>query len=380
MRFAILVMFVLAVLKLSDEFRRLLVPSVQYSAVDLKARYDEVVRWFSGEPVYRDWFRGHLHSLYPPATMVLLWPLIGWLDFDLVRWVWALTTIGALAWLVAVLVRESGANTRLEKIFVALMPLSLNATGVTIGNGQLAVHLVPLLVVGLLTLYRSRPGWGSDVRAAALVLCALAKPSLTVPFFWLALFTPARFRPAILIVTGYLGLSLLAASFQHDPLIPLLRDWLAQTEAMRGSGDSNLPYWLSEFGLKQWQRPGSVIALAALGIWVYRHRRTDPWIQLGVAALTARLWTYHRLYDDVIILLPMVALFRVASRHSDTGAQGVIAGGLLAITVFVMLIPARVHEFWPSPWPTLFSATHTVVWIATLIFLLTYSRSRRDLS
>ena len=55
----------------------------------------------------------------------------------------------------------------------------------------------------------------------------------------------------------------------------------------------------------------------ALGVWLYRHRRVDLWLQLGVIAVVARLWAYHRLYDDVLVVLALVALFRIA-----TGVDG----------------------------------------------------------
>ena len=91
-------------------------------------------------------------------------------------------------WLVYLVVKESNADKPLELVFVALIPLSMNATGSTIGNGQLTVHIVPALLAGLLLLQERRQSWSKDILASIFVLFALVKPSVTVPFFWIVLF------------------------------------------------------------------------------------------------------------------------------------------------------------------------------------------------
>jgi hypothetical protein len=367
-------MILLALLKLGDEFRRLLWQSDPVGAIDLKQRHVEVHRWFAGRPVYREL----KNALYPPASYVILWPLLGWIAVTPARWLWAFTTVVALWWLVRLTVQESGADTTLERVFVALMPLSMNATGVTIGNGQLTVHLLPILVAGLLLLHRGRRGWSGDLLAAVLILVTLVKPSLSVPFFWMVLFVPAGLRPTLLVSLGYIALTLFAASFQESGLWTLLHDWLARSSALAVSGGyANLHIWLAALGLEAWLLRASLLALVVLGLWTYRHRHEDPWLLMGVAALVARFWTYHQLYDDLLILLPMVALFRIAKREQTVAGGDVAAVVLLVITVLAMLLPARLLFLLP-PWGLLFTGGHAIVWIVVLIFLL--DRARRERS
>ena len=104
-------MAIVATVWLAYEFWRLLWgwaavwESSPSGAVDLKLRYREVHRWFAGMPT-------GVFGKYPPASYVLLWPLLGWPVFGLVRWLWVITTIGALIWLVYLVVKESGADTQ----------------------------------------------------------------------------------------------------------------------------------------------------------------------------------------------------------------------------------------------------------------------------
>lgn len=372
LRIAVVFLAALALLKLGDEFRRLLWESSRSGAVDLLLRHKEVRCWFAGEPVYSEMTT----ALYPPASYAILWPLVGWLTPTESRWLWAVTTVAVLVWLASLIVRESGADTSPEHAFVALMLLSMNATGVTVGNGQLIVHLLPALLTGLLLLQREGCGWHEDLLAAALLLVTLVKPSVSLPFFWIVLFSPRPLRSVLLITLGYLALTLLAVQFQEPELWTLLQGWLVRgsTEAVEG-GYANLQIWLSVFGLGEWIFPASLVTLMALGFWTYRHRHGDFWLLLGVTALVARFWTYHRLYDDFLVLFPMIALFRIAKRGPSTDGSDMVAGMLLAITIFAMLAPARLR-YAPWPWYLLFTGGHALVWIAVLIFLL--DRARRE--
>lgn len=371
LRVAVVVLGTLAVLKLGTEFYRLLVESGPTGAIDLRLRYSEVQRWFAGQPIYGV-FR---YACYPPATNVLLWPFIGWLDFTLARWVWAASTVAAIGWLIFLIERDSGASTRLERVFVMLLPLSVNATGVAVGNGQLPLHLLPLLIAGMSLLVRARGRWLTELGGAALILAAFVKPTFATPFFWLVLFVPGTFRPAVLVVAGYAALTMLAASFQPAGVVALMREWFAagvdnsKIGALQWSyGD--LHTWTVSWGLEKWNPVLSLLTLAGLGVWTFFHRRCDLWLLLGVTGVVARLWTYHGIYDDVLILLPMVALFRITKQQPPDSW----AGRLLAITTLTMLLPVRLWH-WPPPWCWTFTIGHVVIWLAVLIFLI--HRTRR---
>jgi hypothetical protein len=370
---AIALLLLAGIHRLSNEFARLLWEPGRTGAIDLKLRYAEIQHWFASVPVSR--------PTYPPASYVLLWPFLGWMELPAARWFWALTTVPALAWLVYLAVRGSGAQTIPERLFVALMPVAMYATSATIGNGQLIVHLLPALVAGSLLLRRPRRGWGADVLAAALFLFALLKPTLAAPFCLLVLGVRGARRPVLLITLGYAAATLWAASFQEAGFVPLLAEWLttsarAAEKAAFTGGYGNLHTWLTLLGWQAWNLPVALLVLGALGLWTYRHRHADVWLLLGVVALVDRLWTYHRLYDDLLLLLPFVSLFRIAKRGRAGRGASVAAGVLLAATCVAALAPARVLSY-PAPWSTLFAAGQVVVWLGVLTFLLTQARRVR---
>lgn len=365
---AVGLMAVAAVHRLSDQFDRLLWEPGTEGAIDLKQRHEEVRQWFAGKLVYKELG----HAVYPPASYVILWPLLGWLPVTLARWLWAVSSAIMLGWLAYLTARESKAGTLLEHTAAVLLPLSMYATSATIGNGQLIVHILPALLYGL-TSPAHHSGWRRDLVSAALVVAALVSPTIAAPFFWIVLFVPGRLRPALLVVAGYLLLTLLALWFQEVAPITAIQDWSNRSEAGAAwgaatGGYGNLNTWMGTYGLQAWSRSISLLILGGLGMWVYCHRRGDLWLLLGVSAIVARVWVYHRLYDDLLILVPMIALLRIAQRGPSANGDDVVASLLLAFTWAAALAPAS----WlvsPPPWDGLFAAGQTIVWALVLFFL-----------
>jgi hypothetical protein len=370
-------MLVAALVWLTYQFWRLLWQSGVWGAIDLRILHGLVQDWFAGRPIYsavRD-------AIHPPATYALLWPLLGWLEVAPARWLWALTTLAALGWLGCLAVRESGAETRQERAVAALMVISAYPTGAAIGNGQLIIHILPVLLTGLLLLRRYEADWRRDALAGILFLITLVKPSISAPFFWIVLFRANSLRPAWVVMIGYVALTSFAIGFHGGDLVSLLGDWHARSSAVAitpGDGNvSNLHIWLSTLGMQQWILPASLLVLAALGAWIYRYRHVELWLLVGVTAYVARFWTYHRWYDDLLILLPMIALFRLAKRAPTYRGADVLAGTLLALTILAMLAPGGLFLF-PPPWNMRYVAVQVVIWLMGLIFLAEQARFEKQ--
>ena len=374
LRAAILVMIGLAAEMLAGELWRLVFSPGPGGAVDLKLRHVEVRRWFSGSPVYSEL----KDAVYPPATYSLLWPLIGWLSIEPARWLWAGTSILALGGLTYLIIRQCRPLTVTESVLAALMMISTNAVGVTIGNGQLLVHVLPSLLAGILLLRESGSSWRRELSAVVLLLFSLVKLNGTAPFYWIVLFLPRHWRAKLAVAAGYIAATLVAVRYQPSGLKALLGQWLSRASAVGArDGYGHLGILCTMLGVEGWLLPGSLVILLGLGAWTFRYRRCDLWILLGVAGIVARLWTYHHLYDDILVVFPMVALLRQAKRPGTSGMSDLLAGLLLGLALATTLTPTRLFYSWPRPWPLLFSATHVIVWFAVLAFLLQEARSQR---
>jgi len=351
--------------------------SIHPGAIDLKILHNLVTSWFRGIPIYTG-ARSSV-SVHPPATYALLWPIYGWTGIKVTMFVWTTTAAAALGWLVYLVVRESCASSFLERTFMALIPLAIYPTGAIIGNGQIVIHIIPMTIAGLL-LIRSHAGggWSRDLPGSILFLAALAKPIIAAPFFWIIIFSAGSIRPACLICTGYMVLTLFAAAFQDASLVLLCRQWMTNASHLGVSaGEANLHILLGYMGLQAWLFPTSLLLFCLLGFWVYRHRHCDIWILMGVAALIARFWSYHRWYDDLLILLPMITLFRIAKSDFSARGMDLAAGLLLGITLFFMLAPGGLYLL-PPPWSTRYVGTQVVIWMVNLVFLMVYAYRKTE--
>jgi hypothetical protein len=236
------------------------------------------------------------------------------------------------------------------------------------------------LLVGVLVLNRERNTWGDDLVIAALLTWTLVKPSVAAPFLWVFLFGWNRWRPVLLVLIMYSFLTLVAAAFRKESL-PLLFEMFLTNASMtvsRFPGTRNIHALLTDVGLEQWIALGSGLLSTLLGVWTYYYRRADRWVLVAVAALIARMWTYHRVYDDMLILLPEVVLFRIAKK-SFSPAQRTIAGTLLGLTAIAMLCPGwLLEERRPRAW--IWDSSHVILWLLVLAYLMNYARCDRHRS
>ncbi len=339
--------------------------------VDLISRHREVTTWFAGGQVY-----GVISTAdYPPASYAILWPFIGWLSEPRVRWLWAVTAIVGIAYLAHQFVSATDPRNGSERLFLCLIPFAAYPTDASLLVGQLITHILPLLTASILMMHRNRARWIDDLLIGGLFLVTLVKPQVSAPFFWFILIFPRRLRPAFLVVAGYLALTVLASMFQDAEFPDLIRSWLNQERVVYvHDGHTNLYLLLYSLGLQSIALGASIAALLAFGIWAWFHRRTDIWIYLGVAGLFSRLWIHHRIYDDLLLLLPMIALYRLArGRDSVFGGK---AGVLFLLNWGLMMAPVAPFLYYPSLiW--LSPAIKTVMaalWLTTLALLLIAAR------
>ncbi|NJN02233.1 MAG: hypothetical protein HC816_07060 [Leptolyngbyaceae cyanobacterium RM1_1_2] len=77
----IVTMAIIATIRLTYEFNRLLWQTDENGAIDLKQRYEEVTAWFSSQLIYSEIFT----AVYPPASYLMLRPFLDYKSFTYVR-------------------------------------------------------------------------------------------------------------------------------------------------------------------------------------------------------------------------------------------------------------------------------------------------------
>ncbi|HTM10491.1 MAG TPA: glycosyltransferase 87 family protein [Verrucomicrobiae bacterium] len=369
-RLAAVVICFAAIVRLYKGVRDLLEGTSQGNIPDVFT--DLIPRWFAGLSVYSY----SPLAVHPPATYVMLWPFFGWLEATPARWLWTALEVAALAWLVLVTVREGGGEERWQRIFLACLPVCTYATKITLSKGQFVVFLLPMLITAVLLVERRAAGWKRDSLVFLLLLLTLSKPPIAALFMWIVLFLPGGARPIVFVTAVYALLTLFGLSFSTQDLSIVFQDWQARTSALAlNEGSTNLHRLLSRWNLGGWIFPASCLVFALHGWWVHRHRRVDPWLLMGVTAVVARFWTYHRQYDDLLIVLPAITLFRLAKKTPRDGAD-VAAALLFSVIVAGSLVPLSILSK-QLVWGINLSGVLARIWVVMLAFLLWESQRER---
>ncbi len=353
---------------------RLLFKDGGNGANDLLLLRQWIIDWFEGKPIYS-------YILFP-ATFPTLWPITGWLSIEATRWLWL--GLYAVALWVLVRILKSGAVIRdgKETMLLALFVLTIYPTGVTIGNGQMALLLLPAVVAGLII---SRDGSLTPWRraaAVALLIFSSSKLPVTAPFFLILMISLKDLKTMTAVGLSYIALTFFSLSFRKMSIPEFTSRWTNETPSVvTVGGHGNIHHFLSPLGIDNFLLPSSALILAALAVWIYKFRKTDFWVQLGVAALTARFWTYHRLYDDLLIIIPMAAVLRLLRNGGLSENERAAGSVIFAVSVVSFLVPGFFLQF-PDPWGALFQGVQTIVWLSLLAFLLYYAyranRKERD--
>ena len=379
----------IAVAWLGYQFWRLTLRTGGMGAVDLKLRWHEVQGWFAGVPVYHELS----NAMYPPASYLLLWPFLGTVNVVAARWLWALLQVAVLAGLSRMTLRHGRPRSRGDRVLLILLPLALYATGACIGNGQLGLVVVLFLMASLTRLEVKGHTFFQDLVIASLFLIALVKPTLSVFFFWLLFFRPGGFRPAGLTVGLYALSTLIASLFQRAAPWVLLKTWFgrgvagAEYGATRGEGSMalvreagesiaetlrithiNAHSLLGYFNLSEFNTVATFILLALLGVWIWFARKRSIWPLLGVTAIVARFSTYHGWYDDVLLLLPLIALFRLLKEREESSRPLLMARSLFIAMVLSLLAPGGIYTL-PHPLNNAYAISQALVWGIVLCVL-----------
>jgi hypothetical protein len=186
-------------------------------------------------------------------------------------------------------------------------------------------------------------------------------------------------RLILLFAAGYAALTLVASFFQSEPLLTQMLQWYERASHDAGfssaQAHANIHSWLGGLGLQGLNLPVSLLILALLGLLLYIYNRSDVWIRLGMAAVVARFWSFHYRYDDMLLIIPLIALIRLVMRTGGATEGKGSAVLMMLLLGLSLLAPARLI-FLAKPWSSLFESTQTLIWLASLVYLA--YRARRD--
>ncbi len=87
-----------------------------------------------------------------------------------------------------------------------------------------------------------------------------------------------------------------------------------------------------------------------------------------------RFYTYHGWYDNVLLLLPLVALARLAGGLDGASGQLCRIAGALFFAMMVFLLALSGGYLLGYPWNNIYLVAQSLLWLGALVFLAWVAR------
>ena len=240
---------------------------------------------------------------YPPWAFISMVPFF-WpgVQHYLLYWgVCMLVGMAAAALWAAAEVRAAGESTSTAAVAIALCVLAFNAWGGALSVGNNPAVVVAALVATYVLLRQER-----FALAGVTLAVALLKPTLAGPFV-LPLLIDRRWRTLIVAGSVLLLESILTWSLTRTNPLDMLRQMMVMSKFYIGGGFGPAQY-LMHAGVSP-PVASQIMGLAGLvlgTVALLLARRRSLLARFAIAAVIARLWSYHYDYDDAVLVFAVV--------------------------------------------------------------------------
>lgn len=310
-------------------------------AIDLKNR-DLEQAFFAGGTNPYDRMVGSQPPWGYAFGQVLVWP--GWPAVRAYFAVLNLIALLFLMWWAYHAPRDAPVESRLL-LMASVLAFGGSCTATEVGQVSI---IVTALLAGALWCDRT----GRQYLCGLLVALSLIKPTISVPFA-IALLVTMRMRAAAAAAAyGAVATAIAWLVVGVSPL-QMLRQMAASASSFVHDGTLGLVDVASAMGAS----PQAVVWLPLLvaipGIVLMIWTRPSLPLAFATAAVWGRLWTYHKSYDDVMLVFVLVPLGVYALSHRPTRSTvaAFVAMGLLAWMPGQLLARAEIQVLQLLVWP-----------------------------
>jgi hypothetical protein len=328
------------------------------SAVDLKNRDMEQAFFAQGKNPLDE-----MVGSQPPWAyafgMLLTWP-----EWPAVRVYWAVLNALALAFLMAWAYRQPRDATIETRLLLMAAVFAFGGSCTATEVGQISI-IVTALLAGALWCDQAGRGY----LCGLLVAFAMIKPTMSAPFA-VALLVAARYRAAAAAAAyGAVATGITWAVTRTSPL-HMLQQMAHDAADYINAGTLGLMDVAAMLGASPDAAVWLPLLVAVPALLLMWRARASLVLCFAVATVWARLWTYHKSYDDVMLVFVLIPLGALAlgGLRSRAAAVAFFTMGVLA------WIPARLLAL-----PEI-QILQFAVWPAALLLLLRVQAANRNVN
>lgn len=321
---------------------------------DLNSRHRELRLFEQGiyprkEFLPEDLRSSGINTVYPPNALVLYWFLAPFDSLKANQTYGVAVNLLGLGVVLAFAWRLGRATARLDGVLMVTAVTAMQSVSSGFRVGQPGLLLSALLLCAMLLLARGRP-----LAAGGLWALTLVKPTNTL-FAGLALLS-RRGVWGLAVAAGItLGCATLAALWTGHSLTELLSLTYSRTGlrfTVKGGSLVSLMHGLAvPPHAGTWV--GAIAGLALMGVFrMYAGAWAGPLTWLAVAGYANRVFFYHAVYDDALLVFLLLALLRgwLSDRRPMSLAAALGVGLSLWLPLSTLLGPNSVFAIQLVPW------------------------------
>ena len=341
--------------------------------LDKKGAIDLVYRWKEQQYIYQGLYPydlrkgspnidpsiGDIRSGgYPPWAFFTGFFLIPGLSLNFTRFYFAILNLISLVILAIFSYQVGSPYGRAQALFSMSASLALGSHATTLLNGQYGIIINAFLIGMYWMLKKHQNLWTGLFLAIAMV-----KPNISAPYFFILLMR--RQTKAILSFFIYIsGASTIIWIITKVDPIYMSKSIIEQSKYFAHKGYSSINF-LTAMGIDTQM---ATILLALVGVVViigifYIWRDSSLLTLFAVASVIGRVGTYHRFYDNVMLIFLLLGLIEITFNNSQR--MNLLFLALVGISLW---FPGRIVQI--ENVGTIVELLQLIVWSISLIYLL----------
>lgn len=253
---------------------------------------------------------------------------------------------------------------RMAAYFFVFTSLAISSNCTTLNNGQYGLIVNALLIIVYWLLQANK-----NYLAGVFMGIALVKPNISAPYL-LSLVIKRKFKTVILAFVYIISATFAIAHTTRLNFEKVIGSFLNQIKYVADDGVSSINI-LIKFGIST---EITLVLLTTiglvLGIVIFQKLQHTSLLTLfASAAVIGRVFTYHRPYDDLMLVFLLLALLTLA--FSYPYRLNIIIVSLVGLTLW---LPLSIQNL-ASPYWSIFQNT---IWLIALVYLLVNSWEREN--
>ena len=305
------------------------------------------------------------HSIYPPSTFLFISALSLNINYYNMDEVWAFINIVSLISLSAIIYFFLK-NYKCKWILI-LSVLSLHSIPHALGVGQISIVFISFFLLSIYMIIYHRNNY-ILIFGTLLLTISLGKFSLFLPFIPLLVINNKLRYPTLVSIAINFTLSYAILYRVDSNIYEYVASLASSSSEIKALGSLDLNAFLSLINAPDYLNtvgPVAVLLLAAV-ITIHYRERVNLFPLLALMAIVSRLFIYHNHYDNFILVIPLVYIFKFYWNYSDKN---------YAILYFLFLvsliIPAR-FLVWSEPIYGITLIYQLIIWLLTAVIIFNH--------